>query len=152
MEKVREVEFLISNRYRKANNKYLKSYEPKQESKHIIYLDANNFYGYAMSKFLPTSGSKWIDLKEFDLNKYTSNGSKRCVFEADLEYPKGLRELHNDYSLAPQKIEIKREILSDYQLRIADLYSIPIGSVKKLVPNLFGKEKYVIHYENLQLY
>ena len=39
----------ISNRYRKANNKYLKSYNPQQGSKHIIYLDANNLYGYAMS-------------------------------------------------------------------------------------------------------
>ena len=48
----------ISNRYSKVNNKYLKSYEPKQESKHIIYLDANNLYGYAISKFLPTSGFK----------------------------------------------------------------------------------------------
>ena len=48
----------ISNRYSKANYKYLKSYEPKQESKHIIYLDVNDLYGYAMSKFLPTSGSK----------------------------------------------------------------------------------------------
>ena len=53
----------ISNRYSEANNKYLKSYDPKQESKHIIYLDANNLYGYAMSKFLPTSGFKWIDAK-----------------------------------------------------------------------------------------
>ena len=51
----------ISNRYSKANNNYLKSYDPKQESKHIIYLDANNLYGYAMSKFLPTNGYKWID-------------------------------------------------------------------------------------------
>ena len=41
----------ISNRYTKANSKYLKSYDPRQESKHIIYLDANNLYGYAMSKF-----------------------------------------------------------------------------------------------------
>ena len=38
----------ISNRYSKANNEYLKSYHPKQESKHIIYIDANNLYGYAM--------------------------------------------------------------------------------------------------------
>ena len=53
----------ISNRYSKANNKYLKSYDPKQESKHIIYLDANNLYGYAMSKFLPTREFKWIILK-----------------------------------------------------------------------------------------
>ena len=51
----------ISNRYSKANNNYLKSYDPKQESKRIIYLDANNLYGYAMSKFLPTNDYKWID-------------------------------------------------------------------------------------------
>ena len=68
----------ICNRYSKAS-KYLKSYDPKQESKHIIYLDTNNLYGHAMSKFLPTSGFKWTDPKEFGLNKYTSNCSKRCV-------------------------------------------------------------------------
>ena len=44
----------ISNRYSKANNEYLKSYDPKQESKHITYLDANNLYGYVMPKLLPT--------------------------------------------------------------------------------------------------
>ena len=43
-------------------------------------------------------------------------------------------------------------MLPDYQLKIADLYNIPIGNVKKLVPNYFDKEKYVIHYKNLQLY
>ena len=43
-------------------------------------------------------------------------------------------------------------MLSDYQLKIADLYNISIGNVKKLVPNFFDKEKYVIHYENLKLY
>ena len=53
----------ISNRYSNVNNKYLKSYDPEQEYKHIIYLDANNLYGYAMPKFLPTSGFKWIDPK-----------------------------------------------------------------------------------------
>ena len=56
-----------------------------------------------MSKFLPTSGFKWIDLKELDLNKYTSNSLKGCVLEVNLEYPKELRELHNDYPLAPDK-------------------------------------------------
>ena len=63
----------ISNRYHKGNNKYLKSYDPKQEPKHIIYLDANNLHGFAMSKFLPTSGFKWIDPKECDLNKLILN-------------------------------------------------------------------------------
>ena len=88
----------------------------------------------------------------FDLNKYTSNSSKGCVLEVDREYPKELRQLQNDYPLALDKIEIKREVLSDYQLKIPDLYNIPISNVKKLVPNFFDKEKNVIHYENLQLY
>ena len=48
----------ISKKYSQANNKYLKSYDPKQEWKHIIYIDANNLYGYVMSKFIPTSGFK----------------------------------------------------------------------------------------------
>ena len=47
--------FYISNRYSKANNKYLKSFDLKQELKHITYLDANNLFGYAMPKFLLTS-------------------------------------------------------------------------------------------------
>ena len=42
----------ISNRYSKANKKYLKSCDPKQEWKHIIYLDTNNLFGYSMVKFL----------------------------------------------------------------------------------------------------
>ena len=58
--------------------------------------------------------------KEFD---YTSNSSRRCVPEVDLEYPKELRELYNDYLLAPDKIEIKREMLPECQLKIA-VYTI----------------------------
>ena len=72
--------------------------------------------------------------------------------EVHLEYPKELRELHNEYSLAPDEMEIKREMLSNYQLKIADFYNIPIGTVKKLVPNFYDKEKYVLHYENFQVF
>ena len=43
-------------------------------------------------------------------------------------------------------------MLSEHQLKIADLYNIPISNVNKLVPNIFDKEKYVLHHENLQLY
>ena len=62
-----------------------------------------------------------------------------------------LQELHNDYLLALGKPEIKREMLFDYQSKIADLYSIPIDNVIKLVPNFSDKEQYVIHYVSLQL-
>ena len=67
------------------------------------------------------------------MSKYTSNRWKEVVFEVDLEYLKELLKLHNDHSLASDKIEINREMLSNYQLKIADLYNI-LGNVKKLVP------------------
>ena len=100
-----------------------------------------------MSSFPPTSGFKWIDPKEFDLSKW-----KGCVLEVDLEYTKELPELDNDYSLAPDKIEISREMLPEYQLRITVLYNIYFGSSMKLVTNFLDKEKYVLYYENLQIY
>ena len=122
--------FYISNRYSKANNKYLKSSDPKQDLKHIIYLDSNNLCGYAMPKFLPTTRLKWRDPKEFDLNKYTSNSSKWSVLKLDLEYPKELQKWHYDYPSSPDKIGVKREMLFDYQSKTADFYNIPIGSIK----------------------
>ena len=57
-----------SNRYSIANKKYLKYYDTKQESTRIC-LDSNNFNGCAMPKFLPTSGFKWVDPNESELNK-----------------------------------------------------------------------------------
>ena len=93
-----------------------------------------------MSKFLPTNGFNWIDSKRFDLNKYTSNSSKRCVLEVDLEYSKELQKLISDYHLAPDKIELKGETLSEYQLKITDLCNIPNGNAKKVVPNFFYKK------------
>ena len=81
LKKIWEEEFLkCQKRYSKANNSHLKSYDPKQESEHIIYSYANNLYGYAMSKFPSTSSSKWIDPKNFDSNKYSCNSSKGCAF------------------------------------------------------------------------
>ena len=82
-----------------------------------------------MSKFSSSSESKWIDPKQFDLNKV-------CVLEVDLKYPKESNKLHDDYPFAPVKTEIKREMLSEYQLKISDSYNIPIGIVKILVHNL----------------
>ena len=52
--------------------------------------------------------------------------------EDDLEYPKSLHDWHNDYLLAPEQIKINK--------------------VKKLIPNIGDKEKYVLHYENLKQY
>ena len=87
----------VSNECSKANSNYL---NPQQEWKHTIYLDANNLYGYAMSKFRSTNCFKWLNPKTFDLNKYTTNSSKGCFLEGDLEYSKELREFHNVISFS----------------------------------------------------
>ena len=76
------------------------------------------------------------------MNKYARNSSRGCAPEVDLEYSKELHKLLYDYPLAPDKIKIKREILFEYQFKIAHLYNIPTGNVEKLVPNFFDKEKY----------
>ena len=90
-----------------------------------------------MSKFQSKGGFKWIGPKGFGLNKYTSESSKGCIFEVQLEYPKELRELHDDYLLAPEKMEIKENNLPIYQFKKADIYNIPIGNVKKLMSIFF---------------
>ena len=119
---------MVSNRYGKANNKYMgDKFNSNEPSKYIQYLDANNLYGWAMSKPLPTHGFKWMKTSKLETWELYP-----CILEVDLEYPKKLHNLHNDYPLAPEQIEINK--------------------VEKLIPNLWNKKKYVIHYENLKQY
>ena len=145
----------IANRYGKANNKYMKEYNEKVPSKYIMYLDANNLYGWAMSQYLPTGGFRWMTQKQIDkidLAKYKEDNNKGFIAEVDFEYPQELHDLHNDYPLAPEKINVDKYNLSEYCKRISEKYGISTGLVSKLIPTLGKKEKYVLHYRNLQLY
>ena len=74
------------------------------------------------------------------------------ISEVDLEYSSELHELHNDYPLSPERLAVTNDILSNYCKSIADKYEIKVGDVKKLIPNLGNKNKYVLHYRNIQLY
>ena len=145
----------IANRYGKANNKYMKDYDEKSPSKYLMYLDANNLYGWAMSQYLPTGGFRWLTEKQInniDLAKYHENSRKGLILEVDLEYPQKLHDLHNDYPLGPEKIKVTNDMLADYSKKIAREYKISTGLVHKLIPTLKNKQKYVLHYRNLQLY
>ena len=145
----------IAHRYGKANNKYMKEYDEKAPSKHIMYLDANNLYGWAMSQYLPTGNFKWMSKKkidQLDLAKYKDDSKRGLILEVDLEYPQELHNLHNDYPLASEKTKVSSGMLSEYCKKIADKYNISIGLVNKLIPTLRDKKEYVLHYRNLQLY
>ena len=108
-----------------------------------------------MSQYLPYSKFKWLNKNEisrFCLNSISENSFVGYILELDLEYPDELHNLHNDYPLAPEKLEITQNILPKYCSDIANRYRIKIGGVNKLVPNLRNKNKYVVHYRNLQLH
>ena len=120
-----------------------KRYSGISKNKHILYLDINNLYGCTMRQYLPISNFKWvknIDKTKQKLMRIKNNSSTGYVLEVDLEYPQELHDIHNDYPLAPEKINIPKEWLSDYCLKIADVYNITTGIVKKLVPK-FNKQK-----------
>ena len=77
------------------------AYDDKKPSKYITYLDANNLYDN-------------FDDYKFDVNSIGEHSSNGYILEVDLEYPDELHELHNDYPLAPEKIEISHNMLSNY--------------------------------------
>jgi len=66
----------IANRCGKANNKYMKDHDKNAPSKHIMYLDANNLYGWAMSQYLPTGDFRWKKIEKPDISKNEEDSKK----------------------------------------------------------------------------
>ena len=135
------------HRYAKANNKYMKNYNNNEESPYIQYLDANNLYGWAMSKKLPVNGFKWTDndkmaepsslersakhvINEEFIKNYNEDDNKGYILEVDVKYPKRLHKLHSDLPFLSKRMEVNK--------------------CKKLVCNLFNKKKYVVHINSLK--
>ena len=142
----------IDKRYAKANNKYMNDYDPEKLSTFITYLDENNLYGWSMSEYLPYEKFEWFEnIDEFNVMTINEKSDIGYILEADLEYPKELHELHNDYPLVPEKLAVSNDMLLIYCKKI-DEYDIKVGDVKKTIPNLGNKTKYVLHYRNLQMY
>ena len=119
----------VTCKYAEANNKYMKNYDKNKESSFLIYVDANNLYGWTMTKNLQVDGSKWVD----DLTMFTEDFIKAYDEESDIgyslfvdvEYPKTLHMLHSDLHFLPEKMKINK--------------------CTKLVCNLNDKENYPVH-------
>ena len=100
---------MVSKRYAKANNPLIESYNPNKKNSYIMYLDANNLYGWSMVQHLPTGGFKWSSASIFDILKHSADDPKGYICEVDMTYPEHLHDDHNDYPLAPEKIEVQKE-------------------------------------------
>ena len=145
---------MVSKGHAKANNPLLPDYDPSKPNKYIMYLDANNLYGWAMSKPLPKRDFKWkrVMPTEEDIIKKKENAKNGWILEVDLEYPAELHEQHNSYPLAPEKKVVKKECVSDYQKRLMKDLELKPPDSKKLLLTLEDKSNYVVHYRNLQFY
>jgi len=147
---------MISNRYAKANNPLVAGYDPSKPKSWIKGLDANNLYGWAMSQALPISDFEWVPQDELNKINWLSlkeDDTKGYIVTVDLEYPSEIHDAHNDYPLAPERMRVKDEWLSDKLINIRSQYNMPRGDgTSKLIPNLMDKKGYVIHYQNLRFY
>jgi len=124
----------------------------------LLYLDANNLYGWAMTRLLTILGFKWASEKKITrIEEHLKSGERYdldtevgCILEVDLHYPKKAQNKHLDLPLAPELLNIRGEWLSqDQQKHYGPDY---VNSVKKLCTTFFDKERYVVYLENLQFY
>jgi hypothetical protein len=126
----------------------------------ILYLDANNLYRWAMLQYLPTGNFRCMkdeeelaDLqKKIERNSIPDDASKGYILKVDLEYPHILHSQHTDYPLAPERMRVKKEWLSKRQQEIIAHSGQRYVPTDKLIPNLFDKTEYIVHYRNLQYY
>ena len=145
---------MVSKRHARANNPLIGGYDSTKPNTHILYLDANNLYGWAMSQPLPTGGFQWVD--DCDrlagaITEHPADSREGYILEVDLEYPEELHNAHNAYPLAPERMVVQKEWMSEYQHGLLGVWVAP-AEVEKLVPKLRNKDRYVLHYRNLQLY
>ena len=127
------------HRYAKANNKSTKNYHKNITSSYLMYLDANNLYGWEMSQKSPVKDFEQVKkLFKFDerfIRVYDENSNKRCFLEVDVEYAKNLfngiaLNLHSDLPFLPERNKIKK--------------------CNKLVCNIHDKENCVVHIRALK--
>ena len=133
----------IAHRYGEANNKHMSNYEAEKNSKYLMYLHANNLYGWAMMQYLPYGGFRWLTEKQIEKlvkkDNIPEDNKKGYILEVDLEYPTELYNLHNDYPCAPEKMNITKDMLSPYCKQIQEKFGVSIEQVSKLVPTLLNK-------------
>ena len=142
----------VTHRHARANNPYIgPDYDPSKPHSYLMYLDANNLYGWAMSQPLPIRNFQFLtedEMAQIDFSTVPDDSNIGYIVECDLEYPSELHDSHNDYPLAAENLLVTEDMLSPFCKGFKQKHV----DCKKLIPNLNNKVKYVTHYRNLKLY
>jgi hypothetical protein len=127
------------------------NYDPSTPNSYILYLHANNLYGWAISQRLSVRNFEFLtaqEITEIDFQSVSDDSDIGYIVECDFEYPVCLHDAHNDYSLAAENLVVTEEMLSPFCKSFGQKHV----ECKKSIPNLRNKTKYVMRYRNLKLY
>ena len=131
-----------------SDKKVNKKLKTNDSNEFILYLDANNLYGYSMSKPLQYKNFKWSDNLTLDPKNLQTG-----IYEADIEIPKELHDKFLDYPLCPEIKSINEDMLSEYQKYLNDKLNIKYNEKdKKLILDLLPKKNYKVYCKNLEYY
>ena len=146
---------VAAKKYSKANNEYFEDYDSTKKRNEINYDDMNNLYGKAMMSYLPYKGFKWISTTDEHINKVlnkTDNKKHEYILKVDMYLPDELYNQQSDFPMVPEKLIVREDMLSKQEIDMMKKFNIKIGTTRKLTPDLFPKEKYVVHLKNLRYY
>ena len=144
----------ITHRHVKANNKFLPDYNPADPSSFLLYIDANNLYGWSTRQKLPIGGFEWV--KYFTINDiltYDMNRNVGYFVECDISIPDEYHDYLNKMPPCPESLIINEKLISNATKESRLACGITVQpEQKKLAPNLLPKSRYKVHIANLQKY
>jgi hypothetical protein len=142
--------FVGSKRYAKANNQHVAGYDPNTQSTYLLYLDANNLYGWAMVQSLPRKDLKFANETSIETILNTADDAETgYMVEIDIKFKREIHESLKQMPPCPESLTPKEAWFSDYQKQL-QLQTKSNTKCAKLVPHLREHLNYCIHYRNLK--
>jgi len=145
--------FVGSQRYTVANNHYLENYDPTKPEDYIIYLDANNLYGWAMSQSLPYKDLKFSNISLDEVLETSDENDEGYILEIDLRFPDEIHDKLKEFPPCPENVSPDLSWLSDFQKQLIlekNNNKMRISKCAKLIPHFHEHKNYCIHYRNLK--
>ena len=130
---------------KKIKNKFKNKLKTNDLNKYLLYLDANNLYGYSMSQKLPYKNFKWS-------NNLTLDKIQTGIYEVDLSIPENLYYKFKDYPLCPQIKSTPENNSSEYKKILNYKLNVKYNEKdKKLILDLLPKKiiKYITKIWNI---
>jgi hypothetical protein len=140
---------VVSHRYAKGNNPGVEGYDSTKPNSSIMYLDANNLYGWAMMQYLPCADFKWSNITLEQVLEGQWDTNKGCSVEVDIEYPQELHDNHNDLPLAHERVTLGHDDASEHAQKLTRDAST---SCEKLAGHFRPHLNYVCDARLLQYY